>query len=75
MTQPETCINQTLLIWCAVVVVEIFVIAHLMSFPWLILTAIVIYWPGKAAMDWPMEEDDETNIEKSEDGKTVPAKS
>ncbi|MDN5280412.1 MAG: hypothetical protein PWR01_4377 [Clostridiales bacterium] len=56
MTQPETCINQTLLIWCAVVVVEIFIIAHLMAFPWLIFTAAIMFWPAKAAMNWPLEE-------------------
>ena len=58
MTQPETQINQTLMIWCGVVIAEIFVIAHLMSAPWLILAAGIMFWPAKAAMNWPIELED-----------------
>ncbi|PKL49951.1 MAG: hypothetical protein CVV42_04640 [Candidatus Riflebacteria bacterium HGW-Riflebacteria-2] len=53
MTERERVVNQTLLIWSAVVVIEIFVIAHLMAFPVLILTALIMYWPIKAAVNWP----------------------
>ncbi len=53
MTERERVVNQTLLIWSAVVVIEIFVIAHLMAFPVLILTALTMYWPIKAALNWP----------------------
>ena len=77
MKQPETCINQTLVIWCAVVVVEIFVLASLMNFPWIVFMAIIMFWPAKAAMNWPMEEieEEKDKNEKSEDGKAVTAKS
>jgi hypothetical protein len=54
MTKPETCINQTVLIWSVVVIVEIFVIAYLLNFPWLILTGLIMYGPIKAAMNWPI---------------------
>lgn len=65
MTKPETCVNQTVLIWSVVVVIEIFVIAYLLNFPWLILTGFVVYGPIKAAMNWPIpqaieEKKDET---------------
>ncbi len=53
MTERERVINQTLLIWSSVVIIEIFVIAHLMAFPVLILTALTMYWPIKAAVNWP----------------------
>lgn len=53
MKTPRTCINQTLLIWSAIVVVEIFIIAYLMNFPWLIFTAIIMFWPARAAVNWP----------------------
>lgn len=53
MEQQEKVINQTLLIWCGVVIIEIFVIAHLMQFPMLVLTAFIMYWPGRAALNWP----------------------
>jgi len=53
MAERERVVNQTLLIWSAVVIIEIFVIAHLMAFPVLILTALVMYWPIKAAVNWP----------------------
>lgn len=54
MTKPETCINQTVLIWAVVVIIEIFVIAYLLNFPWLILTGFIMYGPIKAAMNWPI---------------------
>jgi len=52
-TQRELVVNQTLLIWSAVVIIEIFVIAQLMNFPVLILCALTMFWPIKAAMNWP----------------------
>ncbi len=54
MNQPETCINQTVLIWAVVVIIEIFIIAHLLNFPWLILAGFIMYSPIKAAMNWPV---------------------
>lgn len=75
MKQPETCINQTLVIYSAVVVVEIFIIARLMMFPWLILSALIMYWPIKAAMNWqpslkeetpPPEESEPNKVKESE---------
>ena len=51
--EQEKVINQTLLIWVGVVIVEIFVIAHLMQFPLLIFCAFIMYWPGRAALNWP----------------------
>ena len=56
MNKPDKCINQTLLIYCSVVIVEIFIIAYLLSFPWLILACIILYNPIKDAMNWPMPE-------------------
>ncbi|HAE39233.1 MAG TPA: hypothetical protein DCG57_11430 [Candidatus Riflebacteria bacterium] len=61
MTERERVVNQTLLIWSAVVVIEIFVIAHLMAFPVLILTALVMFWPIKAALNWPKPLDKPTD--------------
>ncbi|KAF1080854.1 MAG: hypothetical protein GQF41_2668 [Candidatus Rifleibacterium amylolyticum] len=66
MAERERVVNQTLLIWSAVVIIEIFVIAHLMAFPVLILTALVMYWPIKAAVNWPKP------LEKSEQNQ-IPA--
>jgi hypothetical protein len=63
MQQPEKVINQTLLIWCGVVIVEIFVIAHLMQFPWLVFSAFIMYWPGRAAMNWPAPVEKAENAE------------
>lgn len=54
MSTNEKCINQTLLIWSGVVIVEIFAIAYLMNFPWFILACIIVYGPIKASMNWPM---------------------
>ena len=54
MSTNEKCINQTLLIWSGVVIVEIFAIAYLMNFPWLILACIILYGPLKASMNWPI---------------------
>ncbi len=53
MQENEKVINQTLLIWSAVVIVEIFVIASLMQSPLLVFSAFIMYWPIKAAMNWP----------------------
>ncbi len=53
MTQPEICVNQTLLLWCGVVIVEIFILAQLMSFPWIILSGFILVSPIKAALNWP----------------------
>jgi membrane protein implicated in regulation of membrane protease activity len=53
MTHPEICINQTLLLWCGVVIVEIFILAQLMSFPWIILSALILVSPIKTAFNWP----------------------
>ncbi|NCB37986.1 MAG: hypothetical protein EOM80_04380 [Erysipelotrichia bacterium] len=53
MKQQEKVINQTLLIWCGVVIIEVFVIAHLMQFPGLVFAAFIMYWPVKAALEWP----------------------
>jgi hypothetical protein len=68
MQKPETCINQTLIIYSAVVIVEIFIIARLMMFPWLILSALFMYWPIKAAMNWQLttDEDETSNTEEKE---------
>jgi len=61
MAERERVVNQTLLIWSAIVVIEIFVIAHLMTFPILILTAMVMFWPIKAALNWPKPLDKSNN--------------
>lgn len=53
MQEQEKVVNQTLLIWAGVVIVEVFVIAHLMLFPWLILAAATMFWPLRAALNWP----------------------
>lgn len=53
MQEQEKVINQTLLIWCGVVIVEIVIIAALLKFPLLAFAAFIMYWPVKAAMDWP----------------------
>ncbi|GAB4268373.1 MAG: hypothetical protein Kow0029_03710 [Candidatus Rifleibacteriota bacterium] len=73
MSQPETCINQTLLMWSAVVIVEIFIIAYLMNSPSLALLSIIMAWPGKAAMNWPIEdsEDDSTEDSKTDNEATA----
>lgn len=65
MTKPETCINQTVLIWAVIVIVEIFVIAYLLKFPWLILAGFIMYNPIKAAMNWPIPEKIESNQDSS----------
>ncbi|MFZ2956956.1 MAG: hypothetical protein WA705_08715 [Candidatus Ozemobacteraceae bacterium] len=46
-------INQTLLIWCGVVIVELFVVAKLLEFPWILLTGLILFFPIRAAMNWP----------------------
>ena len=61
MAERERVVNQTLLIWSAAVVIEIFVIAHLMAFPVLILTALIMFWPIKAALNWPKPLDKSTD--------------
>ncbi|MBU1106669.1 MAG: hypothetical protein KKB51_08400 [Candidatus Riflebacteria bacterium] len=61
MAERERVVNQTLLIWSAIVVVEIFVIAHLMAFPVLILAAMTMFWPIKAALNWPKPLDKSTD--------------
>ncbi len=53
MQEQETVINQTLMIWVGIVIAEIFVIAHLMQFPGLLLAAFLMYWPARAALNWP----------------------
>ena len=50
---PKTVVNQTLMLWCAVVIVELFVIAHLMASPMVLLFGLVLFLPLRAAMNWP----------------------
>jgi len=49
-------INQTLLIWCGVIIVELFVIAHLMSSALILLFGLVVIPPARAAWNWPLDE-------------------
>ncbi len=57
MSQQETkiVVNQTLLIWCGVVIIELFVIAHLLQSPLIVFAGFILFWPIKAAMNWSLE--------------------
>lgn len=57
MDKQETVINQELLIWCVVVVVELFVLAFLIQSVLVLLIGLVLIPPVKAAFNWPVEEE------------------
>lgn len=65
MNQTETkiVVNQTLLIWCGVVIIELFIIAQLMQSPLVIFAGFILFWPIKAAMNWPLEVPAETKTQ------------
>ncbi len=56
MDKQETVINQELLIWCVVVIVELFVLAFLIQSGLVLLIGIVLIPPCKAAFNWSVEE-------------------
>lgn len=56
----QTVTNQTLLMWCGVVIVELFVIAHLMQSALVLLIGLVLISPIRAAMNWPMAQQPES---------------
>ncbi|MFZ5953063.1 MAG: hypothetical protein ACOYXC_20340 [Candidatus Rifleibacteriota bacterium] len=69
INQPETCVNQTVLIWAVVVIVEIFIIAYLLPMPFLILAGFIMYGPIKAAMNWPIPTAIENDADKNAQNK------
>ena len=54
--------NQTLLLWCGLVIVELFVIAHLMQASIIILIGLVLVSPVRAAMNWPMPQPEDSPV-------------
>lgn len=50
---PKTVINSTLMLWCGVVIAELFVIARLMNSSLVLLLALVMFFPLRAAWNWP----------------------
>jgi hypothetical protein len=66
---PEkTVTNQTLLLWCGAVIVEIFVIAHLMQSALVLLAGVILISPLRAAMNWPAPPADEPTENKPASG-------
>ncbi len=53
MQENETVVNRTLLIWCGIVIVEFFIIAQLMAAPAVVLFSLLMFWPVRAALNWP----------------------
>lgn len=49
----EMVVNQSVLIWSVIIIFETFVIAYLMNSSVLILAALLMFWPIKAAINWP----------------------
>jgi hypothetical protein len=68
MTQekPATVINQTVLLWCGVIIVELFVIAHLMGTIWVLLGGLVLIGPLRAGFDWPVPVEDASAVPPAE---------
>ncbi len=54
---PKTVINSTLMLWSGVVIAELFIIAHLMNSSLVLLLSLVMFFPLRAAWNWPAPPD------------------
>ncbi len=61
MSSSKTVINMDLLLWCVVVVIELFVIAYLVGSGLVLLFAAVLIPPVWAAFTWPAPKQIENN--------------
>jgi len=71
MQENETVVNQTLLIWSGVVIVEFFIIAHLMGSPAIVLFSLLMAWPVRAALNWPAPSADKVEQTKADAEKEI----
>ena len=67
--QSDTTVNLNLLGWCGLVFIELWIIAYLIRFFPVILFSIVLFWPVRAALDWPVELPDQKNLPEPESDK------
>lgn len=54
MDSEKTLINTELLIWCSVVVVELFILAWLVQSAFMLILGLVLISPILAAFNWPV---------------------
>lgn len=67
MDSEKTVININLLIWCFVVIAELFILAWILQSGLVLLFALVLFSPITAAFKWPDPEKKELeNKEKAE---------
>lgn len=71
MQENETVVNQTLLIWSGVVIVEFFIIAHLMAVPAIVFFSLLMAWPIRAALNWPAPSPEEIEQNKPDADKAT----
>lgn len=57
MEKEDTVINQELLIWCVVVIIELFVLAWLIQSGLVLLIGLILIPPVKAAFNWPIDKE------------------
>lgn len=50
---PNTVINSTLMIWCGIIIIELFIIAFLINSSMVLLLGLVMFFPMRAAWNWP----------------------
>lgn len=56
-TEPKTVINSTLMLWCGVVIAELFIISHLMNSALVLFFGLILIFPLRAAWNWPSPPD------------------
>lgn len=55
MDSKKTVINMELLIWCSVVIVELFILSWLVQSFFVLLFGLVLISPIMAAFNWPIQ--------------------
>ncbi|MBQ3643889.1 MAG: hypothetical protein II961_04755 [Candidatus Riflebacteria bacterium] len=63
MSSEKTVVNMSLLIWCAVVIAELIVIAYLINSGFVLLFMAVLISPILAAFKWPAPQKQLVNAE------------
>lgn len=69
MSSEKTVINMSLLIWCFVVIAELFILAWLLHSGLVLLFVFILISPITAAFKWPLQNEIEQNNKNLEPSK------
>ena len=72
MSAEKTVINMSLLLWCGVIIIELCILAYLVS-GLVLLAGIILISPITAAFSWPAKEEIEHDGTKTLEAKTEKA--